>query len=166
MRVKTNELIGAALDWAVAKCEGLEVVVVTVEDQVMAHERVTREHYSDEEWVEHLIGWNKHVLPTLRPRLAALDSEGFPNGFPFMSDGRGMPISYSSEWNQGGPIIENERISVERKPHGYWIASFQCNYAEEKEFLHLGPTPLVAAMRCYVASKLGDKIDVPEGLLK
>ena len=26
-------------------------------------------------------------------------------------------------------------------------------------------TPLVAAMRCYVASKLGDEVDIPEELL-
>ena len=24
-----------------------------------------------------------------------------------------------------------------------------------------GPTPLIAAMRCYVASKLGDEVEVP-----
>jgi hypothetical protein len=29
-----------------------------------------------------------------------------------------------------------------------------------------GPTPLVAAMRCYVASKMGDEVDVPEDLLQ
>ena len=28
-----------------------------------------------------------------------------------------------------------------------------------------GPTKLIAAMRCYVASKLGDEVDVPEELL-
>lgn len=28
-----------------------------------------------------------------------------------------------------------------------------------------GPTPLVAAMRCYVASKLGDVVDVPKELV-
>ena len=28
-----------------------------------------------------------------------------------------------------------------------------------------GPTPLVAAMRAYVASKLGDEIDVPDDLV-
>jgi hypothetical protein len=27
-----------------------------------------------------------------------------------------------------------------------------------------GPTPLIAAMRCYVASRLGDEVDVPEEL--
>jgi hypothetical protein len=27
-----------------------------------------------------------------------------------------------------------------------------------------GPTPLIAAMRCYVASKLGDEVEVPNEL--
>ena len=29
-----------------------------------------------------------------------------------------------------------------------------------------GPTPLIAAMRCYVASKLGDEIEIPTELTK
>jgi hypothetical protein len=28
-----------------------------------------------------------------------------------------------------------------------------------------GPTPLIAAMRCYVASKFGDEVETPEELL-
>jgi hypothetical protein len=35
---------------------------------------------------------------------------------------------------------------------------------QEFEFEEEGPTPLIAAMRCYVASKLGDYIDIPEEL--
>ena len=27
-----------------------------------------------------------------------------------------------------------------------------------------GPTPLIAAMRCYVTSKLGDEVEIPEAL--
>lgn len=27
-----------------------------------------------------------------------------------------------------------------------------------------GPTPLIAAMRCYVASRLGDEVEIPEEL--
>jgi hypothetical protein len=59
----------------------------------------------------------------------------------------------STDWAQGGPIIERERITV-WGDNPFWEAergSVWCN----------GPTPLIAAMRCYVASKLGDKIDVP-----
>jgi hypothetical protein len=33
-------------------------------------------------------------------------------------------------------------------------------YISESE----GPTPLIAAMRCYVASKLGDEVEIPSEL--
>jgi len=29
-----------------------------------------------------------------------------------------------------------------------------------------GPTPLIAAMRCYVASRLGDTVEIPEEIAK
>jgi len=74
----------------------------------------------------------------------------------------------SSNWSQGGPIIEREEIDP-------------CNYTSRRvskvaalwlatkgvyDFKMMGPTPLIAAMRCYVASKLGEVVDVPEELLK
>ena len=70
--------------------------------------------------------------------------------------------SYSTNWAQGGPIIEREGISVARRgDHSFspWGAVLQ-----KFEFEEEGPTPLIAAMRCYVASKLGDYIDIPEEL--
>jgi hypothetical protein len=30
--------------------------------------------------------------------------------------------------------------------------------------IEYGPTPLIAAMRCYVAAKLGDTVEIPEDL--
>jgi len=35
----------------------------------------------------------------------------------------------------------------------------------EEEWGCYGPTPLIAAMRCYVASKLGEEVEAPEELL-
>lgn len=68
------------------------------------------------------------------------------------------------EWENGGPIIEQKKISVFSKLPGSvfpdaWIACMQDSP------YWFGPTPLIAAMRCYVASKFGDEIDVPEELL-
>jgi hypothetical protein len=60
----------------------------------------------------------------------------------------------SSDWAQGGPIIQRERIRLD--PRGVWVAGHDSSNDE-----YLGPTPLVAAMRCYVASKLGDETDLP-----
>jgi hypothetical protein len=94
--MKTNELVGTALDWAVAKCEG-----------------------------------------TLH------DDGSVPDYF--------QP---SIDWEQGGAIIECERIEI--VPNDAWDA-----YKEGQHLPNTGATPLIAAMRCYVASKLGDEVDVP-----
>jgi hypothetical protein len=39
----------------------------------------------------------------------------------------------------------------------------ECNSNDYHNRQH-GPTPLIAAMRCYVASKLGDAVEIPEEL--
>ena len=62
---------------------------------------------------------------------------------------------YSTDWAKGGPIIERERIALAFGKHDtgvWWAGKF------------VGPTPLIAAMRCYVASKLGDEVEIPEEL--
>ena len=75
---------------------------------------------------------------------------------------------YSTNWAQGGPIIEREGINVGR--HEWMGPSMEViswsaeRYATEKPGKQIGPTPLIAAMRAYVTSKLGDEVDVPEEL--
>ena len=61
----------------------------------------------------------------------------------------------STNWAQGGPIIEREKISIE------WTGEDWMTYIRHDEEC-FGPTPLIAAMRCFVASKMGDNIDIPE----
>ena len=107
MKIKTSELTGTALDWAVAKCEGMTI-------------------------------WEKAP--------AALWAGYTP----------------STNWAQGGPIIEREGICVFLRPP-HWPENNRWSARQEKD-ASLGPTPLIAAMRCYVASKLGDEVDVPEDL--
>jgi len=113
--MKTSELTGAALDWAVAKCE--------------EHAAFIRD---GEVWSE--------------------DPED-PIAFDVWA--------YSTDWAQGGPIIEREKISTLR--YGQWIASIPADSTGESSGFY-GPTPLLAAMRCYVASKLGDEVEIPEEL--
>jgi len=110
--MKTSELTGAALDWAVAKCEGL--LAFGYEDD-MGLLKITLS-----------TGETEYFIPTVK-------------------------------WEQGGPIIEREQMSIE------WTGEDWMAYIEHDEE-SFGPTPLIAAMRCYVASKLGDDIEIPEGL--
>jgi Protein of unknown function (DUF2591) len=71
----------------------------------------------------------------------------------------------STDWAQGGPIIEREEIALEPMTHDEhgdgWLATRVEGPAVCMEF---GPTMLIAAMRCYVAACLGDEIELPEEL--
>lgn len=113
MKVKTSDLIGPALDWAVAKCRGFEGL-------------------DEDEW---------------------LVRDGIAD----------MPLSAytpSTDWAQGGPIIEQERIEI------YYQPALEQWAAKHDGTLRYGQTPLIAAMLCYVASKMGDDIEVPDELFK
>ena len=115
--MKTSELTGVALDWAVAQCEGIEV------------------EYIDDSITRCLL-----IKPS----------------------GSGI-YSPSTNWAQGGPIIEREKMAVMTSVDdaNEWVASiFEPNW----NFNLTSPTPLIAAMRCYVASKLGDEVEIPEEL--
>jgi hypothetical protein len=88
---------------------------------------------------------------------AVAQCEGFDNG-DWLPD-------YSTDWAAGGPIIEQEKIGLHYGDGtwgvdaGRWEANHpNCLYVEG------GDTPLIAAMRCYVASCLGDEVQLPEEL--
>ena len=72
----------------------------------------------------------------------------------------------STNWAQGGPIIEREEIYLNPNTgtvEGYadlWCADHTIQGTPPQ----YGPTPLIAAMRCYATSRLGDEVDVPEAL--
>lgn len=123
--MKTSELIGPALDWAVAKCEGRGLVCLKDDPHP----------------------------------LSALNSMSVYD--PLCEE----YLDYSTDWAQGGPIIEWERVSISydsnHHPHLWWATKYNEN--EEPIDAH-GPTPLIAAMRCYCASKLGDEVKIPEEL--
>jgi len=70
---------------------------------------------------------------------------------------------YSTNWAQGGLIIEREGIQI-KKHASNWIA-LPADAEFSEEAYQEGDTPLIAAMRCYVASKLGDEVELPEEVL-
>jgi hypothetical protein len=95
---------------------------------------------------------------------------------PWIDDGStaghgmtGRGFKPSSDWIDGGPIIERERIVMEPlEPRGVapcdWSAFVMTVYGHEGPegvARSLGATPLIAAMRAYVASKFGDEVELP-----
>lgn len=68
--------------------------------------------------------------------------------------------NFSTCWNKGGPIIQRERIDLDA-----YKTDWEASMRGDAFVVSSGPTPLIAAMRCYCASKLGDTVEVPEELL-
>jgi hypothetical protein len=64
----------------------------------------------------------------------------------------------STAWEHGGPLIERERIALE------FLDDEWCAWAPGPQRADggdgRGQTPLVAAMRAYVASKFGERIEL------
>lgn len=65
------------------------------------------------------------------------------------SSPRACPF-YSTNWANGGPILEREGIWVVDMGNGRWLATTRDGYEQE------GPTYLIAGMRCYVAKTFGE----------
>lgn len=78
----------------------------------------------------------------------------FGDGTYWQSEEFAELFSPSRNWAQGGPIIERNDLAWERVGGGY-----QCGFVE-------GNTILEACMRCYVSSKLGDEVEVPDELIR
>jgi Protein of unknown function (DUF2591) len=128
---KVSELEGAQLDAAVALCEGWT--------------------FKDKFW-RHQAGVSGQLMQS--------------------------PPSFSTWWGYGGPIIERERITHYHCGLEHWDEPWfagknlvpQSEGSTEDSGFHVtlwmdhqqtGPSPLIAAMRAYVASKFGDVVDLP-----
>jgi hypothetical protein len=115
--MKTAELTGPALDWAVAQADGVSI---------------ERKQYSDPD-----------------------DWDWYYNGVTYYP---------SQDWAIAGPIIEREKINIEYSVVSKdWTAGMR-DFYQRPAWYGEGSTPLVAAMRCYVMSQLGNEVEVPEGL--
>jgi len=85
-------------------------------------------------------------------------------GVLFPKAPRYIPFMPSTNWAQGGPIIEREVVSLGVEEGGWRALCWGKDGPNPELFSARGTTPLIAAMRCYVASKLGDEVDVPDEL--
>ena len=78
---------------------------------------------------------------------------------PFSGEDDFLIEKYSTDWAQGGPIIEREFIELHtHSVNDDGIVAWRAN-----DYMD-GPTLLIAAMRCYVAQVLGQEVDIPQEL--
>jgi hypothetical protein len=111
------------------------------------------------------------VLDYLVAKAEGLEVWQEPDGIYLREGGEvGFMFRPSTYWAQGGPIIEREEIGIKRNSPcsdgRQWEASPSITAKGAGGKWGYGPTPLVAAMRCYVASKLGDEVEIPEEVTK
>jgi hypothetical protein len=71
----------------------------------------------------------------------------------------------STDWAQGGPIIEWEKLDAFWNPEVEWWSVAGWDKRGQREVVMRDPSYLIAAMRCYVASKLGPTVEVPDSLI-
>jgi two-component system, cell cycle response regulator len=71
------------------------------------------------------------------------------------------PFKPSTDWNDGGPIIVGAGISF-LSPRVSPCEDWQAGMGHPDLGQGWGPTPLIAAMRCYLAWKYGDEVPAPE----
>lgn len=152
MKYITNDLIGWRLDQAVAKAMGYG----------------------------HDVAKSSMIATTVSTGVTATEE-----GCTIICDGQPMHYSPSSKWEHGGPIIASEYIELYvgvESGERFWMSACHCRQ-DTPTFIDLiggqavpkghrtlaeipktghgdGPTPLVAAMRAFVAHKLGEAVDL------
>ena len=92
---------------------------------------------------------------------AVSEAEGCSYG-DYFEDGLRNCRAWSTDWSQGGPIIEREAILFHPAANQRFMAFFR--KTGTSGIVGFGETHLIAAMRAYVASKLGDEVEIPEEL--
>lgn len=85
--------------------------------------------------------------------------QGYLESFHDLRFDDGYVFSPSTDWSQGGLLIQSNKISIAPDPQLGWIARSYMDFMDERVFS--GATPLIAAMRCYVANHYGDEVEVP-----
>ena len=139
--IRTADLTGAVLDWAVAVAEG-------------------KDYSACKDW------GNAGVNDLGRCSIAHRNWNGAKYFEP------------SKNWGHGGPIIDRENIGISPPtsrvhrnggyspgwgPSGYWSATtWHAGVNGKRSIMLHESSALIAAMRCYVESKLGESIDVPQ----
>jgi len=147
MKHKVSELEGTPLDKAVALANGWKYMEVRLPSM-------------------HVDGFGRDLPGRQSEDAYAVGVEWVDaNG---KTHGNEFAFQPSKSWFHGGPIIDREGIATSRVTHTVWSnggrTNVTCWYAHNSgdgsHRVWNGPTPLVAAMRCFVASKLGDEVEL------
>lgn len=145
MKIKTSELSGKALDYAVG----------------LADNRMSFTDYSF-----HIGAMNMNDL--LDEASNYMEVERYWTAEDIRSEllQRHRWYDPSTDWTLGGPIIEENLLWINHSPldaeEAEWMA--MAFPYDDNCSSHYGPTVLIAAMRCFVGARLGIEVDIPKEL--
>lgn len=138
-QIKVSEATKIQLDWLVAKCEGHATY--------RRHDFLVRR--AKHTGYEANLPW--HLSQQTNDPIIGDISTGLTRPLP----------DYTTDWFQMGPIIDREKISIRHWDNTPVIHAYMPTQGSDWSE---GQTPLIAVARCYVTSKLGDTVEVPEEL--
>lgn len=150
IEVRVSNLVGAALDWAVAKAAELRMFEMGPDGNWPGNFAVTQATQVEPAIIRDLMGrlWFEASLRT-------------------------VPWSPSTDWSQGGPLIEKYQVALVPEAHDgkegtesseRWYADVYYKGGEQYTTEHCD-TALIAACQAIVATEFGDTVQVPKELM-
>lgn len=113
-------------------------------------------------WVARALGWEFFSGPTPPDGsycLSGSNKWAKPPGEPWQcAECWGFPHAYSTDWARGGPLIEREEIDLNHRGVEVAPSAWYCVATSMHGLERQGHTPLIAAMRAFVAHKFGDEV--------
>jgi hypothetical protein len=128
-------LSGTALDWAVAKAYGKYAGDMPTYYPIRIFVGTEKEA---------IVGYQVYLDPEERDEFGMIAFEP------------------STNWGQAGPIIDREKIEIKYLDVCVAQIWYRDGIGSDNIVAKgVGETSLIAAMRCYVASKLGNEVEIP-----
>lgn len=139
--VQVSSLVGSALNWAVAKASAIPMFEMGLHGNWPGNYEVTKATQVEPAVIRDLMGrlWFEASL-------------------------RSVPWSPSTDWSQGGPLIEKHQIKLEWDGVDGKAIWWKATHQDIAQF-QMGETPLIAACRAIVAAHLGEVVSVPAELI-
>lgn len=142
VEMQVSGLVGAALDWAVAKAAGVPMFEMGHHGNWPGNYEVTKATQVEPAVIRDLMGklW-------------------------FDASLRSVPWSPSTDWSQGGPLIEKHQIELEWDGVDGKSLWWKATHQDIAQF-QMGETPLIATCRAIVSAHLGEVVSVPAELVE
>ncbi len=188
MKIKVSEATNPQLNWLVATIEGYKVGVMTAAD-VIGQQLKGKTDPNEIEWIKEAFAAFKP-----KPCFVAEDGYKSEYSAKLSNRGISGKIEFVTDPAQAWPIIDREGISTIRADddygvdeHGFcnnvripvWCATkgqhgttTSTEHQHHEEMFQIcvsevvyGPNPLIAAMRCWITSRMGDEVEIPDELV-